>query len=616
MEFANPWGLLGLLSLPAIVAIHMFHRRFPPLRIAGSHLWGLETETRAPGRKRERLPVTPSLLLELLAAFVLTMILSRPGIGDLNSVPHLVVVLDNSASMSASVPGELSLRDQALEILDERVAALGRRSVVTLLLTGARPESLSGAPLRWIDARPLLEQWQPHKPQHDFQPTWDIATQLAEDGGHLLFLTNRLPPEDAALPRAMEVVSVGRPLPNAAITMARWKREPGEPRQTINLRVHNFSPQAATVTLRGTASGNVVFTEELRIAARSEAPLGRTVSPGLGHLQIELLAAFDCLEIDNRVELVEPRARPLDVAVTLEAGTAESQAVERVLNAIPETRRAEPDRASLVFAPAAAEYQSRRGLWWFGLGPIDDSDAAREASLNLLSPFLLEKRDPLLDGVVMGGILWGGAQPVERDLAPLISADELPLLGQLFDPLTTAYLMNIDLEYSNLTESPDWPILLNNLASLCRDAQPGLRRWNYRLNEVLRFRAPDSSDPQPDAAAPVETHMDESIVLQGPDLQRRLVRDRLGLVEVRDLSATGVYTIVVNDQQWDQFTVNFYDPQQSDLSRLSGEDRVAASNEERNLDVDTYYTWLMLVGILLVMAAVICDWRVLRPRGY
>ena len=38
MEFANPLGLFGLLTLPAILAIHLFHRRFPPLLVAGLHL--------------------------------------------------------------------------------------------------------------------------------------------------------------------------------------------------------------------------------------------------------------------------------------------------------------------------------------------------------------------------------------------------------------------------------------------------------------------------------------------------------------------------------------------------------------------------------------------------
>ena len=78
MYFANPWGLLGLLALPAIAVIHLFHRRFPPLPIAGLHLWGVETRKESPGRKRERLPLTRTLLLELLAALLLTLLIADP----------------------------------------------------------------------------------------------------------------------------------------------------------------------------------------------------------------------------------------------------------------------------------------------------------------------------------------------------------------------------------------------------------------------------------------------------------------------------------------------------------------------------------------------------------
>ena len=71
MSFANPWGLLALTALPVIAAIHLFHRRYPRLEVSGLHLWGVAQMTHTPGRRRERLPITASLILELLAALVL-----------------------------------------------------------------------------------------------------------------------------------------------------------------------------------------------------------------------------------------------------------------------------------------------------------------------------------------------------------------------------------------------------------------------------------------------------------------------------------------------------------------------------------------------------------------
>ena len=78
MSFANPWGLLGLLAVPAILILHLYYRRFPPLLIGGLHLWGVQTQVREAGRRRERLPITASLLLELLAAAVLSLVLAQP----------------------------------------------------------------------------------------------------------------------------------------------------------------------------------------------------------------------------------------------------------------------------------------------------------------------------------------------------------------------------------------------------------------------------------------------------------------------------------------------------------------------------------------------------------
>ena len=108
MSFANPWGLLGLLAVPAILILHLYYRRFPPLLIGGLHLWGVQTQVREAGRRRERLPITASLLLELLAAAVLSLVLAQPRWAESRRVEHVIVVLDNSASMQARPPGRKS----------------------------------------------------------------------------------------------------------------------------------------------------------------------------------------------------------------------------------------------------------------------------------------------------------------------------------------------------------------------------------------------------------------------------------------------------------------------------------------------------------------------------
>ena len=89
---------------------------------------------------------------------------------------------------------------------------------------------------------------------------------------------------------------------------------------------------------------------------------------------------------------------------------------------------------------------------------------------------MLEKRHPLLDGVVLGGVVFGGVQPVavagkQLEAAPLVSAGKQLLLSRLIGTQTAAYLLNLDFARSNLAESPDWPILIKNLVELCREAR-------------------------------------------------------------------------------------------------------------------------------------------------
>jgi hypothetical protein len=170
VTFANPLGFLGLLALPAIVVIHLYHRRFPPLPVAGLHLWGVDTQLHAPGRKRDRLPVTATLLLELFAALILTLVLARPQVGATTGVSHLVVVLDTSASMSAKPPDDVPFRDAAVSVVERRMRALGDRSAVSVILTGPRPVMLAGPAVSWQDAKKKLDAWQPRLARHEFGP--------------------------------------------------------------------------------------------------------------------------------------------------------------------------------------------------------------------------------------------------------------------------------------------------------------------------------------------------------------------------------------------------------------------------------------------------------------
>ena len=621
MYFANPWGLLGLLALPAIVVIHLYHRRYPPLLVAGLHLWGVETHTTTAGRTRERLPITATLICELLAALILSLVLADPRWGDLGKVVHLVVVLDNSASMSSRPPGleEKSFRDAAVEELDRRAKLLPRGSVVTVLRTARRPEMLAGPAVPWEEAKPKLDEWQPALPKHDFSPTWDLAAQLAAETGELLFLTDVVPDEKIATPKLMEIVSVGRALENVSISAARWDYNSQTAKGRVFLRLTNHGKRAANVRVAGTVGERIIFQESVALAAGASSPLEVDVPGGLGRLSVTTENIGDGLPLDNRVELIEPKVRTLHVALGLPKDSPALKAVQRALRGIPDVSlTTTTESAELIIATAQPLPPSKRELAWLGIGPLDAGEPARKAAQDLIGPYILEKQNPLLDGLTLNGVVWGGVQPLKLDVAPIITAGQQPLLSRLNGTRTTAYLLNLDFARTNLSESPDWPILLSNLIELRRDNLPGLRRWNYRLNEEIRFRLIEDAPPTTAAAsgenANDSTGSSRPLMLVHHGQKRPLAR--APIVEVPPLEEADVYTILDGDRPIGEFAVNFFDSEESTLTdlrpgRRDPTEEAAASG----FQIDQPLTWLVLVGIVLILLAALTDWRVLRPIG-
>ena len=632
MYFANPWGLLALLTVPAIVLIHMYHRRFPPLVVAGSHLWTSPTRQNLAGRKRNKLPITKSLLLELLAALLLSLVLSQPRWGGLNQTVHLVAVLDNSASMLARPPdpGASSFRDAAVAELGRRAESLPRGSLITLIQSGNRPTMLAGPAVAWDEARAKLDDWQPAAPRHSFGPAWDLGLQLVEKNGELLFITDHLPkprqpsqmpaeakdvnpalptesnPTIADAPDRMEIVSVGRRLDNIAINAARWTFDSTTGRGKVFVRVQSQSRRPAEIEVRGRRNDQVVFSRSVTLPEQGASAFEAEVPGGLGQLTIEIIAADDALALDNQVELIEPNVRTVTYSIALPAGEA-ARMLRKVLDVLPDVQPGDARSAQLVFAPAGVLPESNPRQWWAGIGPLSRVEDDLKEAKDLAGPYLLDKRHPLLEGVVLGGVVWGGVQPLSLGVTPLITSGKSILLSRLNGTRTVGYLFNIDFERSNLGESPDWPILLTNLIELRRDSLPGLQRWNYRLGEDVRLRLFEG-DVDPDGSTSGE------LTLSHGGKSKPVAR--LPQIEIAAPDEPGVYELKAADALIGRFAVNFFDSEESDLRNLTpGRHQPESATAPSALAIDNPYSWLILLGLLLILATVFADWFVLKPPG-
>lgn len=132
---------------------------------------------------------------------------------------------------------------------------------------------LAGPVVPWDEAKPLLDEWRPTLPKHDFQPTWDLASQLAAETGELLFLTDVVPDEKIAVPKLMEVASVGHELENVSISAARLDFNSQTAKGRVFLRLTNHSKRSANVRVAGSVGERAIFQESIALAAEVASPL-------------------------------------------------------------------------------------------------------------------------------------------------------------------------------------------------------------------------------------------------------------------------------------------------------------------------------------------------------
>jgi Ca-activated chloride channel homolog len=595
VTFATPLGLLALAAIPAIVAIHLFRRKFPERPVAGLFLWRFAPQNPDSGRRLDKLPMSPSLILECLAALALALILAGARLSSSTSGDHLIVLLDDSASMAAGAQGETA-RDRGVARVLAEIEKLGPRGLITLIRSGERPSVIAGPAAFTTEAEPALREWQPSRPHHSLAVGLRLAREFARDGGRILVISDG--PPASATDRILDGevwVSVGRSLANVAIVGAE-RAIPSEGRGTLSLTVRNSAEAPARRVLRVTAADKEVLTRELQVPPGTSS-INLPLPAGLPALRASL--SNDVLPRDDEAVLVEPRSHIVAIENNLKADRGRD-ALDKAINALSNVTRAESGHLAFSSSLDLAQ-PGTPGVWRVGFGRPPANLAAAGDPADFIGPFIMEKRHPLLLGVTLGGIVWTGAAPVSRAMHPVVSAGELGLLGVLNGGGSpeAAVLFNIDLERTNLIRSPDWPILISNLVEMRRRELPGPERWNYRIGEWVRVKL----DRDPSAV----------LRLRWPGGERELPRSRL--IEFAAPAPGGLVQILEADKALYELGVNFLDEIEADLrSRTtdeSGQPRDAQSMQtERRAASDPLF-WVLLV---IAAVAMLGNWFVLGSR--
>jgi hypothetical protein len=488
MIFAAPLGLLALAAIPAIVAIHLFRQRFPVRPVAGLFLWQIARKTPEGGGRIAKLPVTPSLLLECLAALALALVLAGARCSPAGINHHLVVLLDTSASMAAVNTAGESARDRAVRRVNDELERRSSGARVTLVQSGERPSILAGPAVLGFEARTALAAWSPDGAHHALAPALRLVQELAGETGTLMIVSD-VGPAARGVPNFAGGlwVSVGEPVTNVGITAADRTRAPDGTGGTVSLSFVSNASAPVRRQLTVSARDQDVVVRDLDVPSGASS-LTFAIPAGLPAVRVRL--SDDSLRRDDEVVLAEPRPRTVAIENRLPDGRGRSALVQAV-DALSGVTAAE--QGHLVFSDAGAIDQAGAAdVWRVGFGRAPAAWLASTEPKDYIGPFVLEKRHPLLLGATFDGVVWTGAWPLSAELIrPLVSTGDRSLVGMPFAPdgrTPTTILVNLDLDRTNLIRSPDWPILISNIVEMRRQALPGPERWNYRTGEWVRAR--------------------------------------------------------------------------------------------------------------------------------
>ena len=532
-----------------LLLLYLLHRRSKVRIVPAIFLWDRPQASPHSGtRIKFRFP--PAIFyLELAALLLLTAALAAPFVSTPETFPPLAVILDDSMSMQAKVPGGKSPLESGTEYIKSEIRSLPDRRVLWIV-AGESPALASDSNGR----TDFGSFWTGQAASSDLAAAAALARRMAR-GCHLLIVTDRKPAIELAPDTTC--YSAGAPLGNSAIVNAR--RTGGR----LLIEAANFSalPLDAVLVLEPGA-----LKTQLRLAPKETRRIVLAVPEAAAHEAVTVRlenadASANALLCDDEVVLEAEDDSPVSYRVAAGLPAAARSALERVLNGNPAFRPAlTGEIPDLDILPAEAESPSPVHLCWLAspkkkTTPANQSETpanqpqSEESAPSASGPLSPENSAVLSRGLPLDSLQWA----VSADDLPgqtLLRSGDVPVLSTRQNlNRDREIFLNLDPARSNITHHPFWPVFFQNLAQTVRTERFGPARTNLRSGELLQVRLPRGA---------------QSLTTVRPDGKSTEIRTMRGQADFRPL-LHGVWRLESGNDKWSASVMGL-SAEESDLS--------------------------------------------------
>jgi hypothetical protein len=492
MSLLVPLALLGLLTVPVILLLHLLRNRREQLNIPSLRLWrGLEQKKH--GEMPRRIPLSLLLFLQLLVAIALTLSLTRPALSFILARPqHSIFILDISTSMLARDGSQTSRFDLARQFIQTELQKMAEQDTYTVISLAPRPEILlAGNGQQVAQSSLALDNLIPGATGVDLPAALTLANSQVKSPDReyrIIVLTDgNYSLETGSLPELLAPVT-WQTLPaesagvaNQALLNVSSTTWP-DGRHRLFARAINYGDRPATRSLR-VAVGQTVF-DEIQIELEPQGEVARVWTlPALAESVTVELVQTDALPVDNRADLLlrgpsrhrvllvsdtpDLLGRALEVQPGLELAIDSPEAVRTdlaefdlvVFDGIPPALTSWPAPNILVVNPSLGHPLLTAEHFARALRPDPDSSSALLAEVDLSGVYFDRVPQLVLPD-------WAEVDLQAFSVSPTAAAEsQIPLIFQGTVNDSRLVVWAFDLAESNLPARLALPILTANTVS-------------------------------------------------------------------------------------------------------------------------------------------------------
>jgi hypothetical protein len=569
---ANPLGLLALLGIPAVLAIHFLQRKARELPVSTLFLLEQTRREAASGRRFERLIPSIPLWMQLLAVLLLAWFLAEPRYPKSGSVQRIAIVMDSSASMRV-------FKEKALAELTETLPALqGEASELQLTVLESapnRPRRFAGTSID--DLKAALETWRPHDGPIDPTQALRLARSLASREGTVIYLTDT---PSASLPFDAKPLAVGEPIENVGFTGVSFATEEGSLVWRALVRNHGKKPADRQWSLHTSAGA----TEPRPLRLEPGAIITLQAAFPTGAEDVRVVLTGDRFPLDDVLPLVAPKPKPL----RLFASTSPSfeNISGKLLNAL-DAAESVNDASSADLA--IASYNPLDPALPEGNSIVIVEDETRAGAW--LKGGIVAAAHPLMDGLNWQSLLARETIQLERSPADtvLLWQDQRPLILLRESPAARQLLFNFDPSLSNAEKQAAFIVLLHRFAETIRAGKIAPVSANLETGQPLDITtAPDvplvatATDP---AGNPIDIAGTGSAITE-----------------------PGFMTLRQDGETLLTAAVHFGDPREADFTSCGSsglEETTDSAAIERHTRPDPFWR----LGLFVLLGALLLSWK-------